>query len=102
MVADAIADLAEACGGEGASLGPRCFDVHLSDDLADLLRPTAAKRHHQIDAEPPQVSTGEPLTKPYPSPMPSFLSRRRRTTAVDRHLIGRPKSAHTDLASQGR
>jgi hypothetical protein len=48
------------------------------------------------------VSTGEPLTKPYPSPMPSFLSWRRRTTAVDRHLIGRPKSAHTDLASQGR
>jgi hypothetical protein len=64
MVADAIANLTGASVGEGASPGPCRFDAHLSDDLADLLRPTAAKRHHQIDAEPPQVSTGEPPTKP--------------------------------------
>jgi hypothetical protein len=53
MVADAIADLAGASGGEGASLGPCRFDVHLSDDIADLFRQTAAERHRQIDAEQP-------------------------------------------------
>jgi hypothetical protein len=38
MVANAIADLAGASGGEGASPGSHRFDDRLSDDIADLLR----------------------------------------------------------------
>jgi hypothetical protein len=53
MVADAIADLAEASGGEGGGLGPSRFDVRLSDTIANLYRRTAAERHRQIDAEQP-------------------------------------------------
>jgi hypothetical protein len=53
MVADAIADLAGASGGDGGGLGPGRINVHPSDDIAELFRCTAAKRHRQIDAEQP-------------------------------------------------
>jgi hypothetical protein len=52
-VADGIADLARAAGGDGGGLGPGRVDVHPSDDIAELFRCTAAKRHHQIDAKQP-------------------------------------------------
>jgi hypothetical protein len=52
-IADTIADLARASGGEGASPGPRRFDVRLSDAIADFFRWTVAERHRQIDTEKP-------------------------------------------------
>jgi hypothetical protein len=53
MVADAIADLAGASGGEGASPGLRRFDVRLSNAIADFFRWTVAEHHRQINAEQP-------------------------------------------------
>jgi hypothetical protein len=53
MVADAIADLAGASGGEGGGLGPSRIDVRLSDTIADLFRRTATERHRQIITEQP-------------------------------------------------
>jgi hypothetical protein len=53
MVADAIADLTGASGGDGGGLGPSRVDVRLSDNIAKLFRHTAAKRHCQIVAEQP-------------------------------------------------
>jgi hypothetical protein len=53
MVADAISDLARVSGGDGGGLGPSRIDVHLSDNIAELLRHTAAERHHQIVDEQP-------------------------------------------------
>jgi hypothetical protein len=52
-VADAIADIAGASGGEASKPGPRHVDVHLSNSIAKLFRCTAAKRHRQIIDEPP-------------------------------------------------
>jgi hypothetical protein len=52
-VADAISDLAGASRGDGGGLGPGRVDVHLSDDIIELLRCTAAKRHRQIVDEQP-------------------------------------------------
>jgi hypothetical protein len=48
MVADSIADLARASGGDGGGLGPSRVDIHPSDDIAKLFRCTAAKCHRQI------------------------------------------------------
>jgi hypothetical protein len=53
MIADTISDLAGASGGDGGGLGPGRVDVHLSDDIAELLRRTTAKRHRQIIDEQP-------------------------------------------------
>jgi hypothetical protein len=53
MVADAIADLAGASGGDGGGLGPCSIDVHPSDDIAEIFRCTAAKRHCQVIDEQP-------------------------------------------------
>jgi hypothetical protein len=53
MVADAIADLAGASGGDGGGLGPGRVDVHLSNNIAKLFRRTTAERRRQIIDEQP-------------------------------------------------
>jgi hypothetical protein len=52
-VADATFDLAGTSGGDDGELGPGRINVHLSDNIAELLRRTIAKRHHQIIDEQP-------------------------------------------------
>jgi hypothetical protein len=52
-VADATFDLAGASGGDDEELGLSRVNVHLSEDIAELLQRTAAARHHQIIDEQP-------------------------------------------------
>jgi hypothetical protein len=52
-VAEAIADLSGASGGDGGGLGPSHVDVRLSDNIAELFQRIAAERHRQIVAEQP-------------------------------------------------